>query len=74
MNLNKHTKAELINKFRKLESKQLDLINNNTTTKNNSIFKTIIENILYFKAILLKITLIAIVVKIFKKYSIFRRI
>ena len=36
MNLNKHKKAELIKKFRKLESKQLDLINNNTTTNNNS--------------------------------------
>ena len=43
MNLNKHKKAELIKKFRKLESKQLDLINNNTTTNNNSIFKLLLK-------------------------------
>jgi len=67
MNLNKLTKAELVSKFKKLDLK-------NSSNKNQSISSKIIENILLLKSIILKITLIALIVKIFKKYSIFRRI
>jgi len=67
MNLNKLTKAELISKFKKLDLK-------NSSNKNQSFYSKIIENILLIKSILLKITLIALIIKILKKYSIFRRV
>jgi len=62
-NLKKYTKAELISKI-------------NGLNKNNSsnLFSKIIGFFLLFKNFMLKITLIAIIIKIFKKYSIFRRL
>lgn len=69
MNLNKFTKAELISKFKKLESK-----NSNSNNNNQSILKNIIEKILLFKNILLKLTLISLLIRIFRKYSIIRKI
>jgi hypothetical protein len=62
MNMNKHTKAELISKFKKLETK-------NSSNNNQSIFSKIIENILLLKSILLKFTLISLIIKIIKKYK-----
>jgi hypothetical protein len=57
MNLNKYKKAELISRFKKLESK------NSNNPNNQSIFNRIIELILKLKNILIKITLIALIVK-----------
>lgn len=75
MNFNKYTKAELISKFKKLESK------NDSTNINNSFLNTIKSHftqiwklILTFKEILIKLTLISFFVQIFKKYRIFRRL
>jgi len=73
MNLNKFTKAELISKFKRLESKN----NSNQTsmlTLNKTYFFKILNYILLFKNFLFKITLISLIIKIFKKYSLFRRL
>jgi len=75
MNLNKFTKAELISKFKKLEHKN-DSNNNNKNTIINQIktyLSQILELLLTFKTILLKLTLISFFIKIFTKYRIFRR-
>jgi hypothetical protein len=68
MNLNKLTKAELINKFKKIESR-IDSKNNN-----QSIFNRIIDLITSFKNILIKLTFISFILKILRKYSLFRKI
>jgi hypothetical protein len=60
-NLQKYTKAELISKFKKLDSKN----------NNKSILVRFVEGILLFKSFIFKITLIALLIKIFKKYRIF---
>jgi hypothetical protein len=63
MNLNKFTKAELINRFKKLES------------RNTPINKSrIIELILAIKSLLIKLTLISLLIKIFKKYTFIQKI
>nr|YP_009504233.1 hypothetical protein [Lactifluus hygrophoroides]AWX52958.1 hypothetical protein [Lactifluus hygrophoroides] len=67
MNLQKYTKAELISKFKHLQNKSnkynyKDWINN------------IINYIILFKSFLLKITLITLLIKSFKKYSLLRKI
>jgi hypothetical protein len=64
-NLQKYTKAELISKYNKLQE------NNNN---NNSIFSRLIEYILLFKTFVIKITLIGILIKLFRKYSLLRKI
>ena len=67
MNWNKFTKAELISKLKnKTENKKDSNINT------QSIWSTIITNLLILKNILLKITLIVTIIKIFKKYRFFR--
>jgi hypothetical protein len=63
------TKAELISKFRKLETK-----NSNVNNPNQSLFSRIVDFISYFKALILKITLITMLIKTFKKYSFFSKI
>jgi hypothetical protein len=65
-NLNKFTKAELISKFKKLETK-----NSNSKPNNQS---KILDFISYFKGLILKFTLISIIIKTFKKYSLFSKI
>jgi hypothetical protein len=66
MNLKKFTKAELISKINGLKTKNND---------NNSSFSTnLLGSLLLLKGFLLKITLIALVIKVFKKYSIFRKL
>jgi hypothetical protein len=57
-NLNKFTKAELISKFKKLEIK-----NSNENNSNTTLFSKILDFILYFKTLILKITLISIIIK-----------
>lgn len=73
MNLKKYTKAELISKMNQLKAKNNNF-NYSTNSNDNTIFKIILKNIIYFKTLILKVTLIALVIKIFKKYSIFRRL
>jgi hypothetical protein len=57
-NLNKFTKAELISKFKKLEIKNSNVNNSNTT-----LFSKFLDFILYFKTLIFKITLISILIK-----------
>ena len=64
MNINKLTKSELIQKFRQLQ------VENN----NKGLFSKILTYILLFKSFLLKITLIALFIKVFRKYSFFRKL
>jgi hypothetical protein len=64
-NLTKLTKAELISKLK---------VNNNNKNNNPTFFSKTLEYILLFKGFILKFTLLAIIFKFFKKYSIFRRI
>jgi hypothetical protein len=63
-NINKYTKAELISRIKDLKSIKND----------SSLFTKTMNFLLLFKSLILKFTMIAIVIKIFKKYSIFRRI
>jgi hypothetical protein len=61
MNLNKYTKAELISK-----------IKNNKSDINKKI--TIIELLLKLKTLILSFTIIALLIKYFKKYTFFSKI
>src|SRR5579859_6118375 len=65
-NINKYTKAELISKIKGLKSEN--------TNNNSSLFTNLMNFLLLFKSFILKITLIALIIKVFKKFSIFRRI
>ena len=58
-NLNKFTKAELINKFKRLENKN--------SNSNQSIFTKIFSYILLFKNLILKITLFTFLIKWIRK-------
>jgi hypothetical protein len=72
MNWNKFTKAELIsklNKINKLESK-----NSNVNNSNTALFSRILDIISYFKRLIFKITLISIIIKTFKRYSLFTKV
>jgi hypothetical protein len=66
MNLNKFSKAELISKLNGLKSNKND--------SEPSFLQKTLEYLFLFKTFLLKITLLTIIIKVFKKYSIFRRI
>ncbi len=78
MNLNKYTKAELISKFKKLDVKNENI--NSNLNKNSilsqikSYFSQIWELMLAFKNILVKLTLVSLLIQIFKKYKILRKI
>jgi hypothetical protein len=63
MNLNKFTKAELISKLKKLDSKF-------SSGNNQSIFSILIGTIVKLKNFLIKLTLIAFLIKIFKIFFI----
>jgi hypothetical protein len=65
-NLNKFRKSELINKI-----KMLDKPNNNN---NKSILIRIVEYILLFKSLILKLTLLAFIIRWFKKYSLLKKL
>ena len=73
MNLNKFTKQELIERFKKLQNKSTNK-NGDNNSNNQSIFNSIISIISNFKVLLLKITLLAFLIKIFKKYSLLRKV
>jgi len=69
MNLQKYTKAELISRIKGLTTNPI------TNSTNNSESNSKILNFIFlFKSFILKITLIAIIVKIFKRYSIIRKL
>ena len=75
MNLKKYTKAELISKFKMLESKNGSKTNPNSIwIKINSYFKQIWNLISTFKNLLFKLTLISLLIKIFNKYRIFLKL
>ena len=65
-NYNKYTKAELISKFKELDFKK--------TNSNQSIFTKIFSYILFFKKLIIKITLITFLISWVKKYSLIRKI
>jgi hypothetical protein len=65
-NLQNLTKAELISRINGIKSNKND--------NHSTFFSNLMNFLLLLKNILLKITLIALIIKIFKKYSIFRRI
>ena len=71
MNLNKFTKAELISKFKSLETKAKTNENNQS---NQTLSSLIITTLINFRKILLKITLVAFLIRTLKKYSLFRRL
>jgi hypothetical protein len=50
----------------------VEIKNSNVNNSNQSLFSRILDFILYFKGLILKFTLITIIIKSFKKYSIFR--
>jgi hypothetical protein len=66
MNLKKFTKAELISKINAIKFKQ--------DNSNSSLIGKFIGILGSMKFFILKFTLIALLIKVFKKYSIFRRI
>jgi hypothetical protein len=66
MNLNKYTKAELISKFKKLEAKNSS--NNNSTNTN------FVEVIISLKNWIMRLTIIALIIKYFKKYTFISKI
>ena len=78
MNLNKFTKAELISKFKTLDSK----VKSNSSAQSSqtisslskTLFSSIITTIIHFKSFLLKFTLITLFLKYFKRYSLFRKL
>ena len=63
-NLNKYTKAELISKFKTLENKN----------SNKSFSQLIINSLLLYKSLILKLTLITLIIKWIKKYSLVRKL
>lgn len=75
MNLNKFTKAELISQIKKSKSELNNKANNNTIfiSVKNYLFK-VWDLIAVLKNILLKITIISLIIKLFKKYRLFRKL
>lgn len=76
MNLKKYTKAELISQIKKSKSELNNKANNNNTifiSVKNYLFK-VWDSIAVLKNILLKITLISLIIQIFKKYRLFRKL
>lgn len=65
-NLKNYTKAELISK--------LNSVKQNNNNNKDSIFTIFMTFLLTIKSFLIKITLIALIIKIFRKYNIFRKI
>nr|WEH01511.1 hypothetical protein [Russula griseocarnosa] len=68
MNLQKYSKAELISKFKKLDAKLDSNLNNETFSSK------VVKLILALKSALIKLTLITLIVKIFKKYTFISKI
>lgn len=73
MNLNKYTKAELISKYKQINNSK----ENNQNSLFNSIksyFAQIWELIIVLKNILIKLTLVSLFFKVFKNYSLLRKL
>lgn len=68
-NLNRFRKTELINKMKNLQNKSV--IDNSS---NKSFLIRFVEYILLFKSLILKLTLIALIIRWFKNYSLFRKL
>jgi hypothetical protein len=71
MNLNKFTKADLISKLKKLESK-IDSSKNQINIK--SYFNQLWELLVTFKSLLLKLTLISLIINLYNRYSILSKL
>jgi hypothetical protein len=65
-NLNKFTKHELINKIKRID--------NQNSNQNQSTLIKIVEYFLQFKSLILKITLIAFIIRWFRKYSLVQKL
>jgi hypothetical protein len=79
MNLNKYTKAELISKYKNLinNSKVTNSKDNNNNSILNNIrlyFSQLLDMILLFKNILIKLTLISFLIQIFRKHRMIEKI
>lgn len=70
MNLNKYNKAELISKVRNLQNKNQKSFSEGI----KNYFTQILNLIITFKDLLLKLTLVSLIIGIFKKYKFFRKI
>jgi hypothetical protein len=73
MKLQNYTKAELISKLNKIKNDRIEQ-KSSIINKLKSYLSKLIELIINFKSILLKITLLTFFMKIFRKYRILRRI
>jgi hypothetical protein len=67
VNLNKLTRDQLIELIKKIESQ------NSRKTK-ESLFQRFIKFLIIYRDFVLKLTIVALTVKIFRKYSILKRI
>lgn len=72
-NINKYTKSELITKIKGLDE-NAKTRNNNESINNQTLSKLIITTLFNFKSILIKITLIAFIIRWIKKYSLIAKI
>lgn len=70
-NLNKFTKHELINKIKKLDNQNSNQGHNQG--HNQSFLHKIVSTILLFKSLILKLTLITLIIKWIKKYSLVKK-
>jgi hypothetical protein len=74
MNFKKYTKDELIRKLQSETSNLNNKQNNLFLIKFKNYFSQLLNLILKFKNILVKLTLISFFIQIFKKYKIFKRL
>jgi len=71
-NLNKFTKDELINKFKNLDN--LNKVDSNQSQSKYQWILKIIDKILYFKTLIIKMTLIGLIIRWIKKYSLAKKL
>jgi hypothetical protein len=72
-NLQKYNKSELINKLKDLNSKNTNSQKSFSGSINNYFYE-IINLFITFKNLLLKLTLVSLIIGIFRKFKIFRRL
>ena len=71
-NLNKFTKDELIKQYKKLEN--LNKVDSNQSPSKYQWIFNIIDKILLFKSLIIKMTLIGIIIRWIKKYSLVKKL
>jgi hypothetical protein len=71
MNLNKYTKQELINKIKNTNKEKSQ---NSLLAQIKSYFSQIINLFQVLKHLILKLTLISLIINLFKNYRLFRKI